>query len=349
MNKRYLLLCCLLALGACDSPPESGKKGPRDEPAIVVDSTLATRHEVSRSIERNGSLQAHREVQLSLQQEGVLLEMPYHEGDRVSQGALLARLDDTLLRAQLKKAQAQRHQAEQDLKRLQRLKISRVVAEDELSRAATALDVAKAEEEELQIRLQQTRLLAPFDGIISARKAEVGDTLSSFSNLLNIIDTSRLTTELKVSELIITGLQVGDVVSLTIDALGTQQYRGTIHRIHPMVDQASRQGTIEVLLSPPPEGAMPGQLCRVALQLRRSNRLLVPYNALRRDSRGEYLYVVNAQNKVERRAVVSGLHFEEMVELLNGIDPGERIVTRGFLGLGEGSRVTLAPESNAKP
>jgi membrane fusion protein (multidrug efflux system) len=295
-------------------------------------------------VKRNGTLHAQQQVQLSLQQEGQLLQLPFYEGDRVRQGELLARLDDTLLQAQLKKSVAQRRQAEQDLKRLQSLKSSRVIAEDELARAATALDVLRAEEEELRIMLKQTRLLAPFDGIISARLAEPGDSVSRFTPLLTLINTDTLQTELKVSDLVIGGLQLGEQVSMTIDALGPQPFSGTIQRIYPMIDEASRQGTIEVLLEQPPAGAMPGQLCRVNLPLRSRERLLVPYNALRRDSRGEYLFVVRSDNSVERRSVVSGLHFDDMVELLDGLQGGERIVTRGFLGLSEGSTVKVIGE-----
>ena len=342
MKKLSLSFCLLFSLSACDKAPEGAAKPPRAERAVVVESVVARRADASRRIERNGTLRARHMVQLSLQQEGQLLELPYHEGDRVAQGALLARLDDTLLQAQLRKSQAQRRQAEGDLKRLKRLKSSRVVAEDELSRAITAMDVARAEEEELQIRLQQTRLLAPFEGIISERRAEPGDSMSRFSHLITLIDVSSLSTELQLSEMVLPGLHIGDEVSLTIDALGPQQHRGSIERIHPMVDEASRQGTIEVILSPPPTAAQPGQLCRVQLQLRRSERLLVPYNALRRDSRGEFLYVVTDEQKITRRAILSGLHFAAQVEVLDGLEPGERIVTRGFLGLSDGSTVKLA-------
>lgn len=341
--KRYsLLFCLLLGLTACDNSTDKAAESPRAVHAVVVETALADRSDVARRVERNGTLHARRVVQLSLQQEGQLLELPHHEGDRVTQGALLARLDDTLLRAQLKKSQAQRRQAEEDLKRLKRLKNSRVVAEDELSRAITALEVARAEEEELQIRLQQTRILAPFTGLISERLAEPGDTLPRFHHLLTLIDIESLTTELQLSEMVLPGLHIGDEVSLTIDALGPQQHRGTIERIHPMVDEASRQGTIEVTLSPPPAAAQPGQLCRVQLQLRHSNRLMVPYNALRRDSRGEFLYVVGEENRVSRRAILSGLHFAEQVEILDGLKEGEQIVTRGFLGLSDGSTVKRA-------
>lgn len=349
MNYRLSVLLLLLVLGGCDGTSPDEGKPPRGEPHLLVETATVRLVDSARTIERNGTLRPLRTAALSLQQEGVLLELPFHEGERVEKGALLARLDDTLLRAQLKKAQAQRQQAQQDLKRLKRLLQSRVVAEDELARAATALDVARAEEEELQIRLQQSRLLAPFDGVISARLAEPGDTLPRFSPLLTLIDTSSLTTELKLSELELSGLQLGQEVSLSIDALGPQRFSGTIHRIHPQVDAASRQGTIEVLLTPPPPGAMPGQLCRVTLTYQGGERLLAPYNALRRDSRGEYLFVVTDDNRVERRGVVSGLHFGEMVELLDGIATGEQIVTRGFLGLSEGSRITIADEGTPQP
>jgi membrane fusion protein (multidrug efflux system) len=343
MKTRYLLLTLLLALSACDTETTRAGKKPRPEQALLVETATAQRADISRTIERNGSLRAHREVSLSVQQEGRILELPYHEGDRVKQGEILIQQDDILLRAQLKKSEAQRLQAEQDLKRLKRLQGSRAISEEELARAVTMLDVARAEEEELRIRLQQTRIPAPFDGIVSERLAEPGDTLPRFSHVLSLIDTSSLYTELRLSEMVLPALQVGDEVSLTIDALGAQRFSGTIQRIHPLVDEASRQGTVEVMLSPPPPGATPGQLCRVSLQLRSSERLLVPYNALRRDTRGEFLFVVDSDNQVERRTIVSGLHFDEMVEVLSGLEQGEQIVTGGFLGLAEGRTVKTAP------
>ncbi len=345
MKKPLLLISCLLLLNACGEQPGKAKK-PRTEPSIAVESATAQLSDAMRTISRSGSLRAERTVRLSLQQEGTLLELPYHEGDRVKQGTLLARLDDTQLRAQLKKSEAQRRQAEQNLKRLKRLQSSRVVSEEELAQAVTALDVARAEEEELNIRLQQSRLAAPFSGVISERLAEPGDTLPRFSHVLSLIEADSLYTELQLSEMVLPILKVGDTVSLSIDALGPQRFEGSIARIHPVVDEASRQGTVEVRLSPPPAGAQPGQFCRVELQLRSSGRLLVPYSALRRDTRGEFLFIIKGDQTVERRPVISGLHFDEMVEILDGIEAGERLVSRGFLGLGEGAHVTL---SNSQP
>lgn len=335
---KLLFLCVVSALMACNDVSQKGGKKPADR-AIAVESMLVKRTDISNTVERTGTLQPLRRARLALQQEGLLLALPYHEGDRVEKGELLVQLDDTLTRAQLKKSEAQRRQAELDLKRLRRLQKSRVVAEEEISRAVTALDVARAEEEELRIRLQQTHLLAPFSGTISARLAEPGDTLPRFSHILTLIDTQSLLTELTLSEMVIAGVQLGDKVAITIDALGSTPLSGSVERIHPALDASSRQGTIEVRLDTLPPGAQAGQLCRATLRLNRQQRLLVPYNALRRDERGEFLYVVNAEERAERRSVVSGEHFEDQVEIRDGLSAGERIVIRGFLGLSHGSTV----------
>ncbi|MDH5785668.1 MAG: efflux RND transporter periplasmic adaptor subunit [Chromatiales bacterium] len=344
----FLLLLLLALLGGCGSSQEEKSPG-RNKPALIVESTTAALMETHRTIERNATLHPLRSVNLSLQQEGVLLSLPFHEGAQVEKGAVLAKLDDTLLRAQLKKAEAQRSQAELELKRLKQLKGSSVVAENELARTTTSFNIARAEEEELTIRLKQSTLLAPFSGVIGDRLAEPGDTLPRLYHLLTLIDTSNLITTLRISELEMSGLSKGDEVGLTIDALGTPRFKGTIQRIHPMVDERSRQGTVEILLQSTPRGAMPGQLCRVELTLRSGERMLVPYNALRRDSRGEFVFVINSENRLERRSVISGLYFGERVEIMEGLSVGEQFVTRGFLGLGEGMSVTLRGGDLSRP
>lgn len=346
MKRLALILFSLLLVSACDREPGNTAKKPSGKRETLVKTVRIEPRETQRQIERTGTLKALREVSIATQQEGILVALPHHEGDQVKQGELLLQLDDTLLRAQLRKSEAQRLQAEQDLKRLKRLQGSRVIAEEEISHATNALEVALAEEEELQIRLQQTRISAPFDGTISQRLAEPGDTLSRFQHTLSLLDTSKLTTELQLSEMALAALKPGDQVQLTIDALGNGIQNGTIERIHPVIDAQSRQGTLEIRLDTIPPGAMPGQFCRVTLLLNKSRHLLVPYKALRRDNRGEYLFTVDSDNTVQRRAVISGQHFDEQVAILEGLEESDIVVTQGFQGLAEGRRVKQASDHN---
>ena len=118
-------------------------------------------------------------------------------------------------------------------------------------------------------------------------------------------------------------------------------FDGRVSRIFPNLDPVTRRGTVEVELKPVPAGARPGQLCRVQLKTSDASRLLVPFSALRRDQAGEYVYSVDAENKVHRTTVVGGLRIDEQVEILDGISEGQNVVTKGFLDLTPGKKVKI--------
>jgi multidrug efflux pump subunit AcrA (membrane-fusion protein) len=133
-------------------------------------------------------------------------------------------------------------------------------------------------------------------------------------------------------------LHLDDAVKVTIDALGREVFAGRISRIYPNLDPLTRRGTVEVTLDPVPAGARPGQLCRVSFNTRTAERLVIPFRALRRDIDGEYVFVV-AGDKAMHRGIDSGLRVGEQVEVLRGLEAGERVVTKGFLDLVSGKTV----------
>lgn len=344
MKKLILFLCLSLLLSACGDDT-AGKKKTGTSKALRVEAATVSRQSLGQIISRAGTLRAEREVKLITEEEGRIAALPYHEGDSVKQGELLVQIEDSQLRAELQKATAQRRQAELDLKRLKKLQHSKVIAEDELARAGTALDVAKAEEDLLRTRLGNTRISAPFAGVISQRLAEPGDAVAKFTHLLTLTATDSLLAELSISELQLPGLSLGDPVTIKLDALGDRQFKGEILRIHPTVDPVTRQGIVEVRLLSPPEQAKPGQLCRVELNLRPQPRLIVPFSALRRDTQGEFVFRIDAQQTVQRTPVISGIHLGDAVEIIDGIGEGEHVVSNGFLGLSDGMAVTTTADT----
>ena len=104
---------------------------------------------------------------------------------------------------------------------------------------------------------------------------------------------------------------------------------------------------MELTLEPIPDGARAGQFVRATLDTAAVERLLVPFPALRRDRAGEFVWLVDGDGKASRRAVRSGLRFADRVEVLEGLEPGERVITRGFLGLAEGKAVKVVNERAA--
>lgn len=343
MKPLYLFLGITLLLGACSD--ENGANKATGPKPLQVEATTVSRQSLGQSITRSGTLRAEQEVKLLAEEEGRVDKLPVYEGDRVKKGDLLLQLDDAQLRAEVKKAVAQRKQAKLDVQRLERLQKSKLITEDELARARTAFDIAAAEEDLLQSRLDNTRITAPFDGVVSQRLIEPGDVAAKFTHLLTLTSTDTLLAELAISELLLAGVAVNDEVTIMLDALGDQRFQGTVLRIHPTVDSVTRQGIVEIRISEPPEQAKPGQLCRVELKLRPQPRLLLPFSALRRDTQGEFVYVIDNEQKARRTAVRSGIHLDGSVEILDGVKEGERVVTHGFLGLANGMLVKTATAS----
>jgi len=353
---RATLLACLLLSAACSQ--ETGKKSEtskRTAKAHLVEVTEVRRENLRYSRVRTGTLRARREVQIFNQEEGAITELPFYEGDRVRQGDLLVRLDDKLLRAQLERAVATRRKAEQDVKRLSKLVKKRLVSDEELASAETALEVARADERVLDTRLGYLTIHAPFGGVVSARLTEPGNVVARHTHLLTVSDPASLVTELTVSELSLPFLARDDAVQAHIDALGDKVFGGRITRIHPGVDPITRRGVVEVELKPVPKGARPGQLCRVTLSTRAARRLVIPFSALRRDEQGEFVYVVDAEGKAQRASVRSGMRLAERVEVIEGLHEGQPLITKGFLGLTPGTAVqpvsgtsTAAPEKSGR-
>jgi RND family efflux transporter MFP subunit len=174
--------------------------------------------------------------------------------------------------------------------------------------------------------------------VITERHAQPGDVAPRHTHLLTLADPDSLYTEVKVSDLLLPHLRVGDPVSVRIDALGRIDHAGRILRIHPAIDPVTRLGIVEVLIEPVPDGARSGQFARVTLTSAAVPRLMIPFTALRRDREGEYVFAV-VDGKARRVEVRSGLRLADRIELLSGIEPGQQVIVRGFLGLSEGKPV----------
>lgn len=345
-NRVPLLLPAMFAialLGCADDPGQVGKKK-KGRPAQLVAAAQVESRPLAHASRLTGTLRARSKVRIFNQEEGAILSIAIHEGAAVKQGDVLIEMDDKLLRAQYDKARANRKQASDDLNRQAKLRKRKLVSEEDLNRAKTSFDVADAEEKLLSTRLGYTRVQAPSDGIISERLIEPGDVVPKYTHLLTLIDTRALLTEVSVSELLIPALSVGDKVGVRIDALGETMHTGRILRIHPALNATTRKGTVEIILDEPPADARPGQLCRIELRTSEQLRRVIPFLALRRDNQGEYVFLITSENKVERASVRSGLRIGDMVEILEGLQDGQRVVTRGFLGLKPGKSVRTADQ-----
>lgn len=342
MMNQLLLPAFLLGalwLAGCEAPPEAERvAGPRAAHKVEV-VTVAERMTGRREI-LIGALKARRVARILNREEGRIVALPYAEGDRVEQGAVVARLDTSLLEVERQKARATLGQAEQDLVRLRGLAGRKLATDEALAQAETALQVARAELERIKTRLRHTELRAPLTGLVSERLAEVGEVAPLHTHLLSLIDPASLVAVAAVPERLLRGLHPRDAVTLQIDALGMTNLPGRIRRIHPTVDPTSRQGRIEVAPASLPAAARAGQMCRVVLETEHRRRLMMPFRALRHDREGMYVMQVT-DGRARRRPVRTGLRLGAEVEIREGLEAGDTVVVKGFLGLRPGMRVRV--------
>lgn len=335
------LILSLLSSGCSQSASESNSDN-RDKDAerahLVAVETIESQASVIVH-ERDGTLKARQRVRIFNQEEGRITELPFFEGDEVAKGEAIVILDEELLKAELEKALATAKQMQLNLKRQEELAKRLAVSQDDLAQARTDLRVAEAERRVLQTRLGYTRIRAPFSGLISERLVEPGDVVPRHTHLMTIINPQSLVTSILVSDLLLPQLATGDPVTVRIDGLGEKPFAGRILRIHPQLDEKTRMGTVEVILDPIPAGARSGQLCRVMLETARQPRITVPFNALQRDAEGEFVYRLDPRRQAERISVESGMRIDDRVEILQGLETGDRIVTKGFIELEPGTKV----------
>jgi len=329
------LLMALLVTACSDS---TSNKPKRDESAHLVETQRVQYQDLAASRTLPGTLQAIREVNISNQIQGILTELNVYPNDHVTQGQTLARLDDTLTQAELQKAQAALNQASIDLRRLKNLAPRKLASESDIAQAQTQKDIAESELELKKAELGYTNIRAPFDGIVSERRVEPGDVLPMHQHIVSLIDTSSLKVEVNISELLLPVIEAGNTVDIKIDALGNQRFVGKITRIYPAIDKNTRRGTIEVMLNPVPEGARPGQLCRVTIQTKSKSRLMIAYDSVRYDKQGSYVYLVK-NNQAIRTAVTPGLQLGNQIEILDGLNADQRIVSNGFFGLKDKAQI----------
>lgn len=338
------LLSALLAallLGACgeEAPGPAAARRPAG-PHLVTAISVERAPVVARQ-ERPGGLRLRRLVRIFSQEEGRITDLTLYEGDSVRAGQTLVQLEDDLLRAELDKAEATAAQERLNLERLEPLVQRRAATEDEVARARTELAIAEAQLRLLQTRLAFTRIRAPFAGVITERLVEPGDFVTKNTHLLTLADPDSLVAEVAVSELVLPQLAPGDAVRIRIDALGGDWFDGHILRIHPTLSASTRQARVEVRFEHIPDGARAGQFARVELATAALPRLLVPFRAVQQDRAGAFVWVIDGDGQAARRAVETGLRIADSVEVRAGLEPGEQVITRGFLGLAEGRPVEV--------
>jgi len=255
-------------------------------------------------------------------------------------GDLLVQLDAAEIQARLDQAAAVQQQAEADLQRFTTLLEQEAVTRSEFDAVQARQRVAQAAVSEAQSLLSYARVVAPFDGVITRKLADVGDLAAPGRPLLEMEDPTRLRLEVGVPEALLGRLEQGNPVRVRVGALA-QDLTGTVSEIAPAADPGSRTFMAKIDLPTHPD-LRSGQFGRAAISVGEFSAVRVPAGAVTQRGQLEMVFVA-LDGKAQLRLVKTGKQMDDTVEILSGIDPGETVITDGLAELRDGQPVSILP------
>lgn len=292
-----------------------------------------------------GEVVSASEVTLASKILGRVAMLKVREGDRVRAGETLIQLDDTEIRAQLARAEADLENAKANLDRVTRLLAGHAATEQERDNAQRTYKVAEATKRALEANQAEASIIAPFDGTITERWVEPGEVVSPGRPLLKLEDYRRLRLEAVVPETEVAALRRGSLVRVELDIQGEGVMEGRVAQILPSADPATHSLLVKVDLPPSP-GLSTGLYGRLSYPTGVRKTLLVPQSAVLERGQLSRIFVAEPSGEIRSRMVKTGTLTGGRIEILSGLRPGERVVAEARADL-EGRR--LPPAEEARP
>jgi membrane fusion protein, multidrug efflux system len=340
----HIPLLVLLSLGLVACSDSAGlPTEARVDAGMPVAALEVQPRDLSRRLSLSATVQPRVTVRLASRAQGTLQVVLVEEGDPVREGEHLAQLDMSEAAAELDRASAQEEEAQLGYRRVADLRGSGVASIAEYERARAALRIAQSERGLWETRLSFGRISAPLDGVVTARHVEPGEAVSAYATLFELAAMDELVLRLGVSELDVVHLQVGQPVPVRLDALPGLKLTGTIRRIFPMADRASRLVTVEVALPPDAaeHGVRPGFLGRVVTAVdARPQALAVPAAAVGENGDIRYVLVIEG-DQLSYREIEPGVTRGQWTEVVSGLEPGEIVLATNPIDMREGQRVRI--------
>lgn len=319
--------------------PGMGAKGPGG-PVTVEVAKVATAT-VQEDVDAVGTLRSNEAVVVRPEISGRIERLNFTEGAPVQKGQIIVALDDAVPAAELAQAKANLALAESNYQRTQELERQKFVSATAKDQALNGLRVAQANVQLAEARLAKTKIVAPFGGVIGIRQVSVGDYVKEGQDLVTLEDISALKVDFRVPEQLLAALRPGQAVEMGSDALPGRTYLATVDAIDPLVDQAGRAVLLRARLRNSDGQLRPGMFVRTRLIVsQRQNALTVPEEALVPVGPDQFVYRVS-DGKAQRVKIRTGVRRAGTVEVLEGLAPGDTVVTAGQLKLRDGAQVAV--------
>lgn len=303
------------------------------------------------SLEALGDLRAVRQVTLSPEVAGRVAVISFKPGQRVRAGAVLVQLDDATEQADLTAARAAAAFAQQQLARASELAATGASSREILQQRQAERDQSAARVQQLEARIRQKRILAPFDGELGLRRIDLGQYLNPGEPVATLTDLTRLYANFDVPQQELARIKVGQAVQVRIDTAGAEPAQAAITAIEPQVGRDTRNASVQAEVDNKDRALQPGMYATVSVTLpSEPDALTVPVSAVMTSASGNAAALVRelspeGTGKAEIVPIVVGRRVGDQVVVARGLQAGDVVITEGQLRVRPGADLRVVDRS----
>ncbi|MCG9582393.1 efflux RND transporter periplasmic adaptor subunit [Vibrio tubiashii] len=312
--------------------------------SVPVTVEIAKQQMTASTIEEVGKLKATDSAALTFSAGEKLKQLNFNDGDVVKKGELIAQLDDSQAKAELDKAESSLALAESKLARVLALlkKQPDSMSAQDVEELKQQASLAKADFSQKKTDLQNYQLVAPFDGQLTNFTHSVGSRVEAATALVSLIKLDPVEVHYSISQAEVGKAQLGQQVSVKVDAYGETEFTGTVDYIAPLVDENSGRVEVHAHLDNSDNKLVPGMFAKVSQSVgEASDDVVVSQTAV--DTSGDQRFVwVIENNKATKRSVALGQNTNDgYVVIVSGLNAGERVVVTGRQNLHQDVQVAI--------
>ncbi|MFZ5806744.1 MAG: efflux RND transporter periplasmic adaptor subunit [Verrucomicrobiota bacterium] len=343
MNRFFVFLLGLaFFVAGCG---EKQEEAPPPMPPVFVETQFSKQEEVVERIPSVGTLEADESVTIQPEVGGTVKTIDFTEGQKVSKGQVLIRLDDEKQQAQLKQTESSLQLAEVNFVRGQKLLEEKTISQQEFDQLCNQRSSSEAAVALEKKTLEDMTMEAPFDGVVGSRLVSQGQVINAGTPMTSLYATDPMKIIFSIPERLAGRVRVGQEVDLKVPAF-TTGFKGEVFLIDPQVDVATRTVKIKARVPNPDDSLKPGMFADVNLVVeRRENAVTVPEEAIFPYREKFAVYVVE-NNTAKLREVEIGLRLTGKVEIVKGLSAQEEVITLGTQKVKEGTAVTTGRNSS---
>ncbi len=327
--------------GTSPGGPQGGGFGGAAQAPPLVGVTPITWETLFDTVDAIGTAQANESLTITAKVTDTVRAVDFEDGDYVEAGEVLVQLTNREEEALLAEARANLDDAEAQLARLENLAGQNLVSESDLDAARSRADASAARLETVLARLSDRLILAPFAGVLGFRQVSPGTLLQPNTAITTLDDISVIKLDFTVPESFLGAVKEGARVLARSAGFPGREFEGVVRTVGSRVDPVTRAIQVRAHIPNEDRALRPGMLLTVEVVMAERRALVVPENAVYQIQDRHYVYVVGDDLVARERQIEAGERRFGIVEVLDGLEAGERIVTEGIVKLRDGVRVRL--------